>query len=177
MNNILTGHDSDVVLRALTEEDLPKLAEYANNEKVSINLRDGFPCPYTLDDALKFFDSVKCQNPLSVFAIEYKGNYVGNISLTQCSDIYRNSAEIGYFIGEPFWNQGIVTKAVKIITQYGFENLGIIRIFTGVFDYNKASQRVLEKCGFKKEAVFEKSITKKGIIYNEVRFSKIKPEK
>ena len=169
--------DGDVVLRYLAEEDLPKLAEYANNEKVSINLRDAFPSPYSLDDALIFFNFVKSQNPVSIFAIEYKGNYVGNISLTCCSDIYSNSAEIGYFIGEPFWNLGIVTKAVNLITKYGFEKLGIIRIFTGVFDYNKASQRVLEKCGFEKEAIFKKSITKKGIIYDEVRFSKIKPEK
>ena len=146
-------------MRELIEEDLLKLAEYANNEKISINLRDSFPYPYSLDDARHFFESVKNDNPPSTFAIEYQGNYVGNISLVRASDVYRNSAEIGYFIGEPFWNRGI------------------IRIFTGIFDYNKASQRVLEKCGFEKEAIFKKSITKKGKIFDEVRFSKIKSEK
>ena len=174
---MIIGRDGDIVLRELIEEDLLKLAEYANNEKISINLRDSFPYPYSLDDARHFFESVKNDNPPSTFAIEYQGNYVGNISLVRASDVYRNSAEIGYFIGEPFWNRGIVTRAVNLITQYGFENRGIIRIFTGIFDYNKASQRVLEKCGFEKEAIFKKSITKKGKIFDEVRYSKIKSEK
>ena len=174
---MIIGRDGDIVLRELIEEDLLKLAEYANNEKISINLRDSFPYPYSLDDARHFFESVKNDNPPSTFAIEYQGNYVGNISLVRASDVYRNSAEIGYFIGEPFWNRGIVTRAVNLITQYGFENRGIIRIFTGIFDYNKASQRVLEKCGFEKEAIFKKSITKKWKIFDEVRFSKIKSEK
>ena len=84
----------------------------------------------------------------TIFAIEYQGEYVGNISLSVGTDIYRKSAEIGYFIGEPFWNKGIMTKAVNLITEYGFEKLSIIRIYTGIFDYNKSSQRVLEKCGF-----------------------------
>ena len=95
----------------------------------------------------------------------------------RASDVYRNSAEIGYFIGEPFWNRGIVTRAVNLITQYGFENRGIIRIFTGIFDYNKASQRVLEKCGFENDAIFIILISKKGRIFGEVSFSNIKSEK
>ena len=119
---MIIGRDGDIVLRELIEEDLLKLAEYANNEKISINLRDSFPYPYSLDDARHFFESVKNDNPPSTFAIEYQGNYVGNISLVRASDVYRNSAEIGYFIGEPFWNRGIVTRAVNLITQYGFEN-------------------------------------------------------
>ena len=97
---MIIGRDGDIVLRELIEEDLLKLAEYANNEKISINLRDSFPYPYSLDDARHFFESVKNDNPPSTFAIEYQGNYVGNISLVRASDVYRNSAEIGYFIGE-----------------------------------------------------------------------------
>jgi RimJ/RimL family protein N-acetyltransferase len=85
------------------------------------------------------------------------------------------SAEIGYFIGEPYWNKGIVTKAVKLITEYGFQHLGIIRIQTGVFEYNTASQRVLEKCGFVKEGVFRKSVIKQGKLWDEVRYAKLKP--
>lgn len=84
-------------------------------------------------------------------------------------DIYRRSAEIGYFIGEPYWNKGIVTTAVNLITEYGFKQLGIIRIHTGVFEYNTASMRVLEKCGFTKDAVFRKSVFKQNKIWDEVR--------
>lgn len=99
---------------------------------------------------------------------------MGNVSLMVGTDIYRKSAEIGYFIGEPFWNKGITTKAVNLITKFGFENLDIVRIYTGIFEYNPASQRVLEKCGFTKEGVFRKSICKYGQVYDEIRYAKIK---
>lgn len=171
---MIIAKDGDVTLRELTESDLPLLALYGNNPKVSINLRDGFPSPYTIEDAKRFFDMVGKQNPKTFFAIEYKGEYVGNISLSVGSDVYRNSAEIGYFIGEPFWGKGITPKAVNLIVEFGFRKLGIVRIHTGVFEFNKSSQRVLEKCGFEKEGVFKKSITKKGILYDEIRYSKIK---
>lgn len=171
---MIVTQDGDVILRELTENDLPKLAEYANNEKISINLRDAFPHPYMIEDARNFFRVVEQQAPKTFFAIEYIGNYVGNISLSVGTDVYQNSAEIGYFIGEPFWDKGIMTKAVTLMTDFGFTKLGLVRIYAGVFEFNKASQRVLEKCGYEKEAVFKKSITKNGFIYDEVRYAKIK---
>ncbi len=171
---MIIAKENDVVLRELEEQDIPKLAAYANNENVSINLRDAFPCPYTPDDARRFFEMVQKQNPKTFFAIEYQCNYVGNISLSVGTDVYRNSAEIGYFIGEPFWNLGITTKAVNLITEFGFNQLNLKRIYTGIFEYNKASQRVLEKCGFEKEAVFKCAITKNGQLYSEIRYAKIK---
>lgn len=112
---------------------------------------------------------------LTFFGIDYNGEYVGNISLVPGQDVYRKSAEIGYFIGEPYWNKGIATVAVDLITEYGFGVLGLVRIHTGVFDYNPSSQRVLEKCGFRKEGVFRKAILKEGKIRDEIRFAKINP--
>ena len=163
-----------ITIRELTDSDLPKLTEYANNPKVAINLRDAFPNPYALEDAIRFKAAIDKQNPKTIFAIEFKGEYVGNISLSPGTDVYRKSAEIGYFIGEPFWNMGIMSKAVDLITEWGFKTLDIVRIYTGVFEFNKASQRVLEKCGFSKEAVLRKSICKYDLIYDEIRYAKIK---
>jgi len=114
------------------------------------------------------------QDPATFFGIDYINEYVGNISLVPCEDIYRKSAEIGYFIGEPYWNKGIVTTAVNLITDYGFNYLGIVRIQTGIFEYNTASQRVLEKCGFLKEGIFRKSVYKQGKLWDEVRYAKLK---
>ncbi|KOH47124.1 hypothetical protein NC99_00590 [Sunxiuqinia dokdonensis] len=156
------------------DTDLEKLSEYANNDKVSVNLRDAFPKPYTLSDAENFKKMIDSQNPKTFFAIEYQGNYVGNISLSIGEDVYKKSAEIGYFIGEQYWNKGIATKAVTLITDWGFNNLGIVRIHTGIFEFNKSSQRVLEKCGYTKEAIFKKSICKNNEIYDEIRYAKIK---
>ncbi|MBN1927805.1 MAG: GNAT family N-acetyltransferase, partial [Prolixibacteraceae bacterium] len=150
----------NVSIRPFRKSDAPRLAELANNKKIFDNLRDGFPHPYTLADAEKFIEIFQDQKPVQVFAIEYEGEYAGNIGLHVGEDVYRKSAEIGYFLGEPYWNKGIMTKAVKLIVEYGFKHLDIVRIYTGVFDYNHASQKVLEKCGFTKEAVFKKAIYK-----------------
>ena len=171
---LIAAERGDVRIRELIDSDLVKLSEYADNEKVSIYLRDAFPKPYTLKDAENFKKMIDSQNPKTFFAIEFQGEYVGNISLSVGDDVYRKSAEIGYFIGEPFWNKGIATKAVSLITNWGFENLDIVRIHTGIFEFNKSSQRVLEKCGYSKEAVLKKSVCKNSEIYDEIRYAKIK---
>jgi [ribosomal protein S5]-alanine N-acetyltransferase len=166
----------NIVLRPLRLADAKRLAELANNEKISRNLRDGFPHPYTEEDAENFLQKFTNQNPVTFFGIDYNNEYVGNIGLVPGQDIYRKSAEIGYFIGEPYWNKGIVTTAVNLITEYGFNHLDIIRIHTGVFEYNEASMHVLEKCGFVKEGVFRNSVFKQNKIWDEVRYAKLKPE-
>ena len=165
--------DQDVRLRRLGPLDAPRMAELANNEKISRNLTDGFPHPYMLADAESFLERFSEQEPLTFFAIEYKGEYAGNISLMPGQDIHRKSAEIGYFLGEPFWNKGIATVAVGLITEYGFRELGFSRIHTGIFEYNQASMRVLEKCGFVKEGIFRKSVFKMNRLWDEVRYAKI----
>ncbi len=174
MDNNVIGMDGNVILRELMDSDLEKLAIYADNEKVSMNLRDGFPKPYTIESARNFKKMIDSLSPKTIFAIEYQNDYAGNISLSIGTDVYRKSAEIGYFIGEPFWNKGIATKAVNLITEWGFRELDIVRIYTGVFEYNQASQRVLEKCGFVKEAVFSQAICKNDKMYNEIRYAKIR---
>jgi RimJ/RimL family protein N-acetyltransferase len=166
----------EVKLRQFKPEDASSMQELANNEKVARNLRDAFPHPYTLEDAKGFIDHVKDQDPPLVFAISYNDTYVGNIGLGPSEDVYRRSAEIGYFIGEPYWNKGIATKAVKLITEYGFSTLNLVRIHTGIFEFNPASMRVLEKGGFEKEAIFKASISKMGKIWNEHRYALIHPD-
>jgi len=174
MEKKVIGIDGEVALRELMDSDLEKLSLYANNEKVSINLRDGFPKPYTLESAKNFKKMVDSQSPKTFYAIEFQNEYVGNISLSLGADVYRKSAEIGYFIGEPFWNRGIATKAVNLMTTWGFGQLDIVRIYTGIFEYNLASQRVLEKCGFIREAQFLQAICKNDEIYNEIRYAKLR---
>lgn len=160
-----------VSIRPLTLADAPRMAELADNEKVSRNMRDGFPHPFTVQQAEEKLRAWIRKEPCTFFAIVWNGEYVGNISLSPGADVYRKTAEIGYFIGEPYWNKGIATRAVKLIVDYGFRELGLARIHTGVFDYNEASMRVLEKCGFEKDGVFKKAVIKNGNILDEVRYS------
>jgi len=163
----------NITLREFTPYDKYRLAELANNPKISINLRDGFPNPYTLADAENFLEKYAAQESSLVLAIEYEGVYVGNIGLHKGTDVYRKSAEIGYFLGEPYWGKGIMTRAVQLICEYGFANLDIVRIHAGIFSFNPASMRVLEKCGFTREAIHELAVFKNGKFYNEFRYAKI----
>ncbi|HLO60618.1 MAG TPA: GNAT family protein [Bacteroidales bacterium] len=164
----------NILLRPLRDSDAMRLAELANNEKIGINLRDGFPFPYTLSHAAMYIRRFK--HFKSYFAIEYNGEYAGNIGLTPHDNVYRKTAEIGYWLGEPYWNKGIMTTAVSLITEFGFKQLKLARIHTGVYEYNPASQRVLEKCGFAREAVFRNNIFKNGRLHDEVRYAKINPD-
>lgn len=165
--------DGIVTLRNFRRTDKYRMAELANNEKVAINLRDAFPHPYSVVDAQQFINIFIGQKPAQVFAIEYEGKYVGNIGLHKQDDVYSKSAELGYFIGEPYWNRGITTRAVNLICEYGFRELDVVRIYSGIFEFNSPSQRVLEKCGFNREAVLRSAVFKKGVMYDEIRYAKV----
>jgi len=163
--------EGNIRLRPFRLEDKERLVELGNNKNISDNLTDGFPHPYTLDAAIKFIDESLKNDPIRRFAIEEDGVYVGNIGLHPSDDIYRFNAEIGYFIGEPYWNRGIATKAINIMCKYGFEVMKLKRIHAGVFAYNPTSRHVLEKCGFEFEGTFKKGLFKKDEFHDEFRYA------
>ncbi len=159
-----------VRLRKLKPSDSAQLAQLANNKKIWDNVRDYFPHPYSEKDAEAFLKS-QDEEIQQNFAIEYKGEFCGIIGLILQKDVYRKSAEIGYWLGEPFWNKGIATEAVGQTVNYGFQNLKLIRIFAGAFEFNGASMKVLEKNGFKKEGISKKAVFKNGGIWDEHRYA------
>ena len=165
----------DLLLRSFINHDKSKLAALCNNRKIWNNVRDFLPSPYSDQNAIEFITLCQNENPQVTFAVEYRGELAGCIGLVRQSDIYRLTAEIGYWIGEPYWGLGIATQAVKMMTEYGFNQLNLVRIYSGVFAFNKASQKVLEKAGYKLEAIFEKSIIKNDVISDEYRYAKINP--
>jgi ribosomal-protein-alanine N-acetyltransferase len=156
--------EGKIILRAPKEADQKSLANLANNKKVSANLRDFFPFPYSEKEAAIFINLTKKEVPQTTFAIIYQDVFCGIISLVQQKDIYKKSAEIGYWLGEPFWNKGIITVCVKLITHYGLNQLELIRIYAGVFACNSGSMRVLEKNGYVKEGIFKDAIFKNGVV-------------
>ncbi|MEP0262903.1 GNAT family N-acetyltransferase [Dokdonia sp.] len=160
-------------LREFKNSDALQLSILLNNKKIWDNLRNRIPYPYALEDAKEFIQFCQSENPQTTFIIEKEGTVVGVIGLIVLTDVYCKSAEIGYWLGEPFWNKGIMTKAIQKIVTYGFDELDLVRIFAGVFENNKSSQKVLEKAGFKFECIFEKAIFKNGQLLNEYRYSKI----
>ena len=163
----------EVILRELHLSDISQLAKLANNKNIWDNLRNVFPYPYSEGDAESFINRVTEEKPRQNFGIEYNGILCGVIGLAIQKDIYRKSAEIGYWIGEPFWGKGIASKAIELMTIYGFSDLQLNRIFAGVFESNKASMKALEYNGYKKEAVFKKAVFKNDNVVDEHRYFKL----
>src|SRR5262245_22390905 len=100
---------STCTVRSWSMSDVPSLVLNANNRKVWINLRDRFPHPYTSSDGRQFIRAARKMRPETAFAIAVAGPAVGGIGFVLQSDVERVSAEIGYWLGEPYWGQGIVT--------------------------------------------------------------------
>src|SRR5262245_4201567 len=90
-------------IRSWTSSDLESLVEHANNRNVWINRRDQFPYPYTPRDGRAFIKYARKASPETVFAIAVGGVAVGGAGFQPQRDIERVSAEIGYWLGEPFW--------------------------------------------------------------------------
>jgi RimJ/RimL family protein N-acetyltransferase len=163
-----------IKLRKLETSDKSVIAKLLNNKKIWNNLTNKIPYPYTERDAEIFLKFIERDKHHKAFAIELNREFCGIIGLIKQQDVREKSAELGYWIGEPFWNKGITTEAVKLITEYGFSNLNIIRIYSTVFEYNIASMKVLEKNGYKKEGIFKKAIFKNNKIWDEHRYFKLK---
>jgi len=149
-------------IRSWQEEDAGALPRFANNRNIARNLRDLFPSPYTVKHAQEFIGAALQQCPETHFAIEVDGEAVGGIGVRLRDDIERYVAELGYWLGEPFWGRGIASEAVVAITQFAVKEFNLQRIEAGVFEWNPASARVLEKAGYELEATLRRSAFKAG---------------
>ncbi len=149
-------------LRPLRQEDAPAIARYADNAKVAMHLRDRFPHPYSTADALQFFEYVTETRGECVACIELGGEAAGAISLQFRSDVERCSAELGYWIGEPFWGRGVMTEAIRCFTAWAMPRFELTRVYAEVFADNPASARVLEKAGFVRVGVLRTAAIKHG---------------
>ena len=162
------------LLRPWTDADAESLARHANDRRVWINLRDTFPHPYKIDDATRWLTKMRELQRSIVLAIDVDGAAVGGIGVFQLDDVYSRSGEIGYWLGRPFWNRGIVTEAVSACTELAFLELDLVRVQAGVFGWNAASMRVLEKCGYVREGVLRKSVYKDGRLIDSVLYARVR---
>lgn len=149
-------------VRSWKRGDDASLIRYADNRKVWINLRDRFPHPYRRSDARAWLAHVVGQRPETNFAIDVAGEAIGGIGYHLQEDVHRRSAEIGYWLGEPFWGKGIATQAVRALTAHAFRTHDLARIYASVFEWNPASARVLEKAGYTIEGRLRQSVIKDG---------------
>ena len=164
----------EINLREWKREDVETLARLANNKNIAANLRDRFPHPYTLKDAEEWLAMNERKNPATNFAIEADAKLTGGCGLMLKEDVYRYSAEVGYWIAEEYWGKGIATKAIQLLLDKTLPLFPeIVRVYAEVFEYNKASMRALEKNGFHLEGIRKKAVIKNNVIMDDYVWVKI----
>jgi [ribosomal protein S5]-alanine N-acetyltransferase len=164
---------NDIIIRNWQVEDIPSVAKYANNRKIWQNLRDAFPCPYTVNDAERFITHVTGVNPKTMFAIAAEKEVIGSIGIVQGEDVQRFTAEIGYWLAEPFWGKGIMTEVAIFFSNWAISEFKLHRIYATPYATNTASCRVLEKAGFMKEGILRSGAFKDGKVVDMFMYSRI----
>jgi RimJ/RimL family protein N-acetyltransferase len=168
--------DHELQLRTFDHGDEKNLVKYANNRSIWLNLMDGFPHPYTLKDAKKWITFCLTESENVHLAIIYKNELVGAIGAQFKDDIYRYSAELGYWVAEPFWGKGIATRIIKSLTLYIFKTYKVNRIYGHTFPNNVGSNKVLLNNGFKKEGTLRKAAFKDGFFIDLEVFGLLKAD-
>jgi RimJ/RimL family protein N-acetyltransferase len=171
---IVTLNVEGALLRPLRESDVESIARHANDRAVWRNLRDAFPHPYRVEDARTFLAHVAESGDARVFGIEIDGAVVGACGIHPQPDVYARSAELGYWLGTAFQGRGLMTKVVRAVVDFGFTHEWLERIYASVFEWNPASMRVLEKCGFQREGVLRKSVFKDGQLIDGVLYARLR---
>lgn len=160
-------------IRDWRDDDLDRLVQLGDNRKIWRNLRDRFPSPYTRADGEAWIRQNASVSPRTAFAIEVEGRLAGSIGLILGTDIHARSAEVGYWLGEPYWRRGIATGALQAFVPWCFREFDLVRIWAAVFEDNVASARVLEKAGFEREARLRRSAFKDGRVQDEWLYARL----
>lgn len=140
-----------LILRPWEDSDAESLFEYAKDPSVGPNA--GWPIHTSVENSLEIIRSVLSEDETYAVCLKKDNRAIGSIGLfppTQ-SHAETNAAEleVGYWIGVPFWGNGYIPEAVKVLLKHAFEDLNCTAIWCGYFDGNEKSRRCQEKCGFR----------------------------
>lgn len=148
-----------LILRAPRIEDMAWIAELADNRKVA-EMTANIPHPYGMADAAAFIANLPGGPKAATFAVFLKNeaalrgadesNFGPPIPVGMCGFVQRDedAPEIGYWLGEPYWDRGIATEAARALIDHAFADRGLDALVASARVVNPASRRVLEKCGF-----------------------------
>lgn len=157
-------------IRRFRRGDEEALSKSANDRDIWRNVRDRFPHPYNLGDAAWWI----ANSGETHFAIEVDGEASGGIGFDRDEDVFRLSAEIGYWVGRKHWGKGIATAALSALSDHVFATTDLVRLYAGVFEWNSASCRVLEKSGYVLECRKKSAVFKDGQLIDELLYAKVK---
>ena len=158
-------------------DDKPAYLEHLADRQIyeqTLNI----PHPYTEADAEWWINHVAEQTRRQGRSVNWAirrsdGLLVGGIGYHDLELGKTHSAELGYWLARPYWGQGLMTAAVKRLSEYSFAELGLIRIAAHVFHFNVASARVLEKAGFQFEGRLRKHYKKDGKIFDGLVYARV----
>jgi RimJ/RimL family protein N-acetyltransferase len=136
-------HTERLALRAPARSDIKAIARLANDRRVAENTFR-IPHPYRVEDGEQFVAAVNRQPGEAALVVTLDGGPIGICGI----ELREGEAEIGYWLGVPFWGQGYATEAVRALIDHAFGELGHDALVSGARVSNPASRRVLEKCGF-----------------------------
>jgi len=160
------------LLRELRVEDAAALQRHADDPAVARNLLDPFPQPYMLADAQAWCGG-QWRMGGKVWGIEVDGAVIGCIGLRSEEGWLRCNAEIGYWIGQAFWRRGIVSEALRLVSDWAWrEQPQITRIYAPIFGWNEGSMAVAKACGYELESRQPKSAYKNGQLIDRVVFAR-----
>jgi ribosomal-protein-alanine N-acetyltransferase len=179
-----------LILRGYSFADVPRVQELVSDRGVAAGtLR--IPHPYPAGAAEEWFERQTrevSEGKAFTFAITLAGtrspgrehdltdtgHVIGTVGLTLELDHYR--ANLGYWIGAPYWNKGFATEAARAVVNFGFSRTQLHRIVAQRFVENAASARVLEKLGFVQEGVLRQEIYKDGRFRDLVTYGLLREE-
>jgi [ribosomal protein S5]-alanine N-acetyltransferase len=161
-------------LRGWRHDDAAALQKHADNPNVYSFLMERFPHPYTMEAATNWIAAMLKQDPLITFVIAIDDQLIGVTGLEMRDDVYRKAPLLGYWLAEEYWGRGIAAEAVKLLVNYAFATLDIVRIQAGVLSNNPRSARVLEKADFVKEGVLRDNVFKNGVVLDEWIYGVVK---
>ncbi|MGE0042546.1 MAG: GNAT family N-acetyltransferase [Vicinamibacterales bacterium] len=164
------------VVRPWAASDLDALVRHADNPNVARHLRDRFPHPYGRQHGVEFLAAVIRAPRPTVWCIEVDGACAGGIGIEVGRDVERVSAEIGYWLGEPYWGRGIATEVLVGVTAEVLVRFDLQRVFAMPFAGNAASIRVLEKAGYVLEGRLRQSAVKHGRVVDQLVYARYRPD-
>ncbi len=151
------------------------ISALANDRQVRDMLAsDTFPHPFTMEDALAFFDRnrvIDGEMFAQDFIILCDGAPAGIIGISNVSWKHR-SAHVGYWVGRKYWNHGVASDALGLLVQH-CSAIGLHRLYTKVLDHNPASAKVLTKNGFHLEGIQKDSYNSGDRYHSMLLFGKI----
>lgn len=150
MNNTVILETERLILRPWDDADAESLYEYAKDERVGPIA--GWPTHTSLENSREVIKTVLSADETYAVCLKSDNRAIGSVGLligkNSNLNLPENEGEIGYWIGVPFWGQGLIPEAVRELIRHAFDDLQLARLWCGYFDGNEKSKRAQEKCGF-----------------------------